>query len=82
MLDTRQQANNSNKLIRKSTRILPPIHELQCIWTCVCVWGGGGGREEGRRLKIIIRPREQEEQEEHEEEHEGSCPTPLPPTLI
>ena len=43
MLDTRQQANNSNKLIRKSTRILPPIHELQCIWTCVCVcvWGGG-----------------------------------------
>ena len=43
MLDTRQQANNSNKLIRKSTRILPPIHELQyCIWTCVC--GGGGGK--------------------------------------
>ena len=29
MLDTQQQANNSNKLIRKSTRILPPIHELQ-----------------------------------------------------
>ena len=31
LLDTWQQANKSNKLIRKSTRILPPIHELHGI---------------------------------------------------